>query len=246
MKYVITLSLCLLITSCATGRYKQKHDSAPIRPPTQMELLDAQVLHEPVGRGNNPYVVFGKHYTPMKKRMPYKEKGVASWYGKKFHGHLTSNGEVYNMYGMSAAHKTLPLPSYVKVTNLKNNKSVVVRVNDRGPFHESRIIDLSYSAAVKIGVFDTGTAKVKIETILPPPLAPQYQVVITGFNSNEEVKETATGLSHLLHIDPALVDSSQATLLRLGPYHSDENASAIAKSLIEFGYSDAKVETLTN
>jgi rare lipoprotein A len=91
--------------------------------------------------------------------------GIASWYGKKFHGHLTSNGEIYNMYGMSAAHKNLPLPTYLKVTNLANSKSVIVRVNDRGPFHQNRIIDLSYSAAYKLDMLKTGTAKVKISAI---------------------------------------------------------------------------------
>ncbi|HAH03554.1 MAG TPA: septal ring lytic transglycosylase RlpA, partial [Vibrio sp.] len=95
----------------------------------------------------------------------FTEKGKASWYGKKFHGHLTSNGEIYDMYSMSAAHKTLPIPSYVKVTNTDNNKTTIVRINDRGPFHEGRIIDLSYAAAYKLDVLRTGTANVEIEVI---------------------------------------------------------------------------------
>lgn len=242
MKTGVLFLISLLLISCSNGRYAQKHDSAPIRPPTQMELKDAEVKHEPVGRGNNPYVVFGKSYKPMKVRKPFNQTGIASWYGKKFHGHLTSNGEVYNMYGMSAAHKTLPLPSYVRVTNLSNNKSVVVRVNDRGPFHESRIIDLSYSAAVKIGVFDTGTAEVKVETILPAPLVSQdFNVVVTGFSSSDEIKETAVGLTHMLHIEPTLIDDSKSDTLVLGPFGSEKEANEYLDKVQQFGFSEAKV-----
>ena len=120
------------------------------------------------------YCVQDKCYTPSVIEIGSKYRGVASWYGEKFHGHLTSNGEIYDMYAMSAAHKNLPLPTYVRVTNLANNKSVIVRVNDRGPFHQSRLIDLSYSAAYKLDMLKSGTAKVKIVAITdfspPPPL----------------------------------------------------------------------------
>lgn len=254
MKFAF-IFMALLLASCTSGRYAQKHDSAPVRPPTAMELEDAKVVHEPVGRGNNPYIVFGKKYKPMRKRQPFSQQGIASWYGKKFHGHLTSNGEVYDMYGMSAAHKTLPLPSYVKVTNTANNKSVVVRVNDRGPFHESRIIDLSYSAAVKIGVFDTGTAKVKVETILPPPLKPgqsvespapaqsQFQIKVSGFKSRDEVRDTAVGLSHMLHIDTQFIDDSHHQVLIIGPFGSEHDAIQLKQKVHDFGYPEATLET---
>ena len=116
--------------------------------------------------GNGPvYEVFGKRYTVMPSSTGYKERGVASWYGKKFHGNLTSNREVYDMHGMTAAHKTLPLPTYVRVRNLSNNREIVVRVNDRGPFVHNRIIDLSYSAALKLDMVNTGTSLVEVEAI---------------------------------------------------------------------------------
>ena len=115
----------------------------------------------------NPYTVLGKTYFPMSESKRYVASGTASWYGTKFHGQNTANGEVYDLYGMSAAHKTLPLPSYVKVTNLDNNRTVILRVNDRGPFYSDRIIDLSYAAAKKLGYAETGTARVKVEGIDP-------------------------------------------------------------------------------
>jgi rare lipoprotein A len=128
---------------------------------------DAVPRPEPKSRyGTGPeYEVLGKRYTVMPSSSGYKERGVASWYGKKFHGNLTSNRETYDMYGMTAAHKTLPLPTYVRVTNLSNKRSIVVRVNDRGPFVHNRIIDLSYSAALKLDMVGTGTSLVEVEAI---------------------------------------------------------------------------------
>ena len=119
------------------------------------------------GGNKSQYQVFGKSYSVMATSLGYKERGGASWYGKKFHGYLTANGDKYDMYGMSAAHKSLPLPTYVKVTNLANNKVVIVRVNDRGPFHQGRIIDLSYAAASKLGMLNSGTGQVEVEAINP-------------------------------------------------------------------------------
>lgn len=115
----------------------------------------------------SPYSVLGRSYTPMQDGRSYRETGLASWYGTKFHGQLTANGENYDLYGMTAAHKTLPLPSYVRVTNLDNQRSIIVRVNDRGPFHSDRIIDLSYAGAVKLGFAERGTARVRVEGIDP-------------------------------------------------------------------------------
>ncbi|MGB5511910.1 MAG: septal ring lytic transglycosylase RlpA family protein [Woeseiaceae bacterium] len=122
---------------------------------------------EPLSRyGNGPdYEVFGKRYTVMPTSANYQERGVASWYGKKFHGRLTSNREPYDMYQMTAAHKSLPLPTYVRVRNLKNNRSVIVRVNDRGPFAHNRIIDLSYAAAIKLDMIRDGTSLVEVTAI---------------------------------------------------------------------------------
>lgn len=152
--------------SAPSGRYTQHQDTAPNHVAKVPETLDAVPKYEAYRMFNSrPYKVLGKYYTPLTSGKGYEEVGYASWYGQKFHGHLTSNGETYNMFAMSAAHKTLPLPSYVRVTNLDNDKQAIVRVNDRGPFHDNRIIDLSYAAAVKLGYHNKGTAKVKIEVI---------------------------------------------------------------------------------
>lgn len=156
------------------GRYSQDKDSIPLRLPTEEELRDPEPTVEALSRGGNkPYNIYGVNYSPRTDVLQYEEEGIASWYGSKFHGHLTSNGEVYNVFAMTAAHKTLPLPSYVRVTNLDNYRTAIVRVNDRGPFHDNRIIDLSYSAAYKLGVFPGGTGRVKLELISSPAMASQ-------------------------------------------------------------------------
>lgn len=195
MKYVaLTLSVLLLLSACSSkrssttttaepepnaGRYQQKKDSIPSRLPTLLEMTDPVPQAEPLSRGGNrPYSLFGQHYTPMVQSTDHREVGIASWYGNKFHGHLTSNGETYNMFGMTAAHKTLPLPSYVKVTNLDNNQSAIVRVNDRGPFHNDRVIDLSYSAAHKIGMLQRGTARVQLELLQSPAMYAQAAIPV--------------------------------------------------------------------
>ena len=168
-KTLFMLICTMLFIGCEStpsGRYAHNHDSAPRHVAKEPETLDAVPKYEAYRMFNSrPYKVLGKHYTPMTSGKGYEQTGYASWYGQKFHGHLTSNGETYNMFAMSAAHKTLPLPSYVRVTNLENNKQAIVRVNDRGPFHDNRIIDLSYAAAVKLGYHSKGTTKVKLEVI---------------------------------------------------------------------------------
>lgn len=121
--------------------------------------------------GNRPYVVFGKTYTPMLDDRPFKQRGTGSWYGKKFHGHKTSSGELYDMYKLTAAHPTLPIPSYARVTNLSNGAQVIVRINDRGPFHTNRIIDLSYTAALKLGYLSSGSSQLEVERLLPEDIA---------------------------------------------------------------------------
>ncbi len=138
-------------------------------PPPHLELVpDAVPKKEPYAKyANRPYSVFGKVYVPDMSNKPYKAEGYASWYGRRFHNQKTSDGEIYNMYGMTAAHPTLPIPCYVRVTNLSNHKSVIVRVNDRGPFRSDRLIDLTYTAAWKLGFVNTGTAKVEVERVFP-------------------------------------------------------------------------------
>jgi len=149
------------------GYYKD--DGPGESPPTNLDSIpDAQPRPEALHRSaNRPYTVFGRDYVPATSLRPYKESGVASWYGRKFHGEKTSTGETYDMYAMTAAHPTLPLPSYARVTNVATGKSVVVRVNDRGPFLHDRVIDLSYAAAYRIGIAQKGSGLVEVEAIIP-------------------------------------------------------------------------------
>jgi len=137
--------------------------------PANMEAIaDATPRSEPLHRyANRPYTALGKTYTPLTQTGSFKERGIASWYGKKFHGQRTSIGEIYDMYGMTAAHPTLPIPSYARVTNLSNHKSVIIRINDRGPFLHDRVIDLSYTAAYKLALLGNGSGEVEIESISP-------------------------------------------------------------------------------
>lgn len=174
---VSVILLPFLLSGCETSRYTMKQDTGPARSVSVDHIPDAQPRHEPrtLAGNKSPYKVLGKTYYVLDRPENYREQGVASWYGKKFHGHLTSNGEIYNMYGMTAAHKTLPIPSYVKVTSRNNGRSVIVRVNDRGPFHGNRVIDLTYTAAKKLGFVNQGTASVMVEYIDPN----NYQAPVT-------------------------------------------------------------------
>ncbi|NMP16851.1 septal ring lytic transglycosylase RlpA family protein [Thalassotalea sp. Y01] len=205
-KPVLSLAFCACVTligcqSPEPSRYSQKHDSIPSRLPSEQELNEPQpqVVEKSRG-GNKDYQVFGIPYQVMDNAEGYVQTGTASWYGKKFHGHLTSNGEVYDMYGFSAAHKALPLPTYVQVTNLENNRKVIVRVNDRGPFHQDRLIDLSYSAAYKLGMLNKGTAKVKVEAITKSNIAqfvPQQSPNDTAVTSPLIAKQNAVQKSQV-------------------------------------------------
>ena len=120
---------------------------------------------------NRPYTALGREYVPMTSLQPFRQRGIASWYGTRYHGQKTSSGELYDMYAMSAAHPTLPIPSYARVTNLANGRSVVVRINDRGPFRSARVIDLSYVAAHRLGFIQAGQAQVEVEAIVPAKTA---------------------------------------------------------------------------
>lgn len=179
LRISIVLPVLLAVVSCSSapeqtpespnkGRYSISQDRAPTRI-VDLSIIP-EVIPQPINRtmaGNrSPYTVLGKSYQVLPTEEGYNESGVASWYGEKFHGHKTSNGEVFDMYQVSAAHKSLPIPSFLRVTNLDNNRSIVVRVNDRGPFHGDRVIDLSYAAALKLGYADRGTARVQLESIV--------------------------------------------------------------------------------
>lgn len=167
--FSVLFSALLLPACSSSSRYKIDQDHGPGNPVDVSEVGNAVPRVEPRSKYGNKknYKVLGKWYSVRDSSEGYKEKGVASWYGKKFHGHRTSSGETYNMYAMTAAHKSLPLPTYVRVTHLENGRSVIVKVNDRGPFHENRIIDLSYAAAKKLGVTGKGTGVVEVTAINP-------------------------------------------------------------------------------
>ncbi|GAA6154440.1 septal ring lytic transglycosylase RlpA family protein [Pseudoteredinibacter isoporae] len=166
-KYISRLAQLIMVLGLCACSQQEIKDSGPSRPLDFSGSPDAVPKKETRTRAGNksPYVIFGKTYRVLSDSKGFREQGEASWYGKKFHGRNTSNGEVYDMYAMTAAHKTLPIPSYVRVTNHQNGRSVVVRVNDRGPFHGNRVIDLSYAAASKLGFAERGTAPVSVEAI---------------------------------------------------------------------------------
>jgi rare lipoprotein A len=200
------------------GRYSISQDRAPTR------IIDLssipEVIPEPLNRtgaGNrSPYKVLGKSYEVMPTEEGYNERGAASWYGEKFHGHKTSNGEVFDMFLASAAHKSLPIPSFLRVTNLDNNRSIVVRVNDRGPFHGDRLIDLSYAAAVKLGYADRGTARVQLESI-----------VATGVSRDRGVRGANSAGNETLR-----VSSADSKYLQIGAF-SDLSAAQEITSRVE-------------
>ena len=200
------------------GRYSISQDRAPTR------IVDLssipEVIPEPLNRtgaGNrSPYTVLGNSYEVMPTEEGYNERGVASWYGEKFHGHKTSNGEVFDMFLASAAHKSLPIPSFLRVTNLDNNRSIVVRVNDRGPFHGDRVIDLSYAAAVKLGYADRGTARVQLESI-----------VATGVSRDRGVRGANSAGNATLR-----VSSADSKYLQVGAF-SDLSAAQEITSRVE-------------
>jgi rare lipoprotein A len=166
-----TFLLSLVVAGCSGVAVR---DSAPPEAFDASNIPDAVPRVEPPSRyGNGPeYRVNGDTYRVLPTGAGYAERGVASWYGTKFHGQRTSSGETYDMYAMTAAHKSLPLPTYARVTNLENGKSVIVRVNDRGPFHENRLIDLSYAAATKLDIVGTGTGVVEVRALDPAAEAP--------------------------------------------------------------------------
>lgn len=199
---------------------------------------DAVPISEPLHRyANRPYVALGNTYTPLGKPGNFKERGIASWYGKKFHGQRTSSGEVYNMYAMTAAHPTLPIPSYARVTNVANQKSVVVRVNDRGPFLHERVMDLSYTAAHKLGIIGNGSAEVEIESVSADSstqaLAKPERV------QNKPLEKVAAANNSAL---PAAKTGNSNIYLQLGAFKSQDAAeSFMAKMRAELSDADQQL-----
>ncbi|MEZ8067294.1 septal ring lytic transglycosylase RlpA family protein [Vibrio sp. FF145] len=259
-KLVSIVSLAVVINGCSstepTGRYDIDSDIAPDAPISVEHLEDAHPQYEPYSLGGNTdYTLRGEDYKIVKKTEGFTEKGKASWYGKKFHGHLTSNGEIYDMYSMSAAHKTLPIPSYVKVTNTDNDKTTIVRINDRGPFHEGRIIDLSYAAAYKLDVLRTGTANVEIEviTVAMPTNAnkkaalPQFIIQVATSPHEDRTEKLAKDLGEKLAVATFLQPNDDNYRLMLGPFHDYALTQEKLEQVKLMGYPSAyiKKHTLT-
>ena len=226
------VSLALLVSACATkrpgGYYKD--DGPGAAPPRDVEATpDARPKVEPLHKSaNNPYTVFGRHYVPAKALAPFKQRGVASWYGKRFHGQLTSSGERYDMYKMTAAHPTLPIPSYARVTNLKNGRSVIVRVNDRGPFHSGRIIDLSYAAAAKLGYIGAGSTTVEVEAILPEDMS---RVADERKAARAEAPAPAAETVPPPAVSIPATADAKGVYLQLGAFSARDNADALRARL---------------
>ena len=268
MKRIACAALLVVIAGCGGITKRETLSEAPKRgayykddgpgdnpPPNLASIPDAQPRIEPLHRfANRPYQVFGRDYVPLTDARNFRQRGVASWYGKRFHGGPTSTGEPYDMYAMTAAHPTLPVPSYARVTNVANGRSAVVRVNDRGPFHAERVIDLSYTAAHRLGFADAGSALVEIEAIAPqaapivqaqaptpPPQAAQETSPMRGiflqlgaFSVRENAELLRSRLARELAwlADSMHVIAGEALFrLQLGPYGTHDEARAVAERI---------------
>jgi len=253
------------------SRYSQDRDSIPEGPPPDVSKIPEPVPKvEPRSQYGNksPYTVLGESYRVLPEANGYVERGIASWYGNKFHGFTTSTFEKYDMYAYSAASKTLPLPSYARVTNLENGRSVIVRVNDRGPFVQNRVIDLSYVAAVKIGVWPKGTAMVEVRAIDPAhpegePAAPRavsarasaatpekthkpalyLQVGAYGDHANAERAAAKVRAAHLgeVRVVTAQVNGKDVESVRLGPLKDVDEADRLTPKVRDLGLGDPRV-----
>lgn len=240
-------------------------DDGPGDNPPNLELIaDAQPRDEPLHRfANRPYVALGQQYVPEPNRREFRQRGMASWYGRRFHGKPTASGEPYDMYAMTAAHPTMPIPSYARVTNVSNGRSVVVRINDRGPFLRGRIIDLSYAAAHRLGYIEQGSALVEVERVhaepapapattagsgtMSPPAGPTaaspvadtapHYVQLGAFNARANAESLRERISREISetLDRAIEVVSHQGLfrVRLGPYRSHSEASSAAARLTE-------------
>lgn len=252
---MLFLTACQTTTDAAvTSEQAQTHintadikDSAPLGPiPTFFKAIIPK--NEPLSPYGNPasYKVYGKVYRVMPSSHGYKERGLASWYASKFHKQRTSSGEAYDMYALTAAHRTLPLPTYLKVKNLDNGRQIIVKVNDRGPFHSGRLIDLSYGAAVKLGIFPKGTAHVEIEAIQTrAPGAPlksgKYYIQAGAFGSKTNAMQFQNKIRQLTHTSVALEYVQRRYIIKLGPFANQAQAEQVKKMLRNHGATGAFV-----
>lgn len=262
MKYRLIhwLLLCLLtlplLHGCFSGASRYHQDSAPGFEINTANIPDAVPRFEPKSKQGNPpsYKVYGRRYHVMDSSEGYVKRGVASWYGTKFHGRSTSSGETYNMYAMTAAHRSLPLPTYVRVTHLENGRSVVLRVNDRGPFHNNRLIDLSYSAAKKLGITAKGTGIVEVRAINPrnyrfqktrrsktsksPKTKYKLYLQAGAFVSRNNAEQLKTRLNGLLarhEISTGFNNQNKLYRVRIGPLASIDEADQLAEKISQAG-----------
>ena len=258
-------SLTLLLVACSTNQpVKEERDGIDhsFPPPANIDSIpDAVPAIEPLSRYGNPesYQVFGREYRTLPERSHYRETGIASWYGSKFHGKRTSSGEPYDMYAMTAAHKSLPLPTYARVTNLQNGRSVVVKINDRGPFHDNRLIDLSYTAAWKLGIAANGTGLVEVEAIdpsipepkpVPPPVQataglPEIFLQVGAFGSQQNANRLKDRLQSALNT-AVLVQEPHATdqplfRVQIGPIASIELCDQLTDKLVSLGIPETRL-----
>ena len=213
-------------------------DGPEATPPANLDAVpDAVPRKEPLSRfANRTYVALGNTYTPQTEPRAYSKEGLASWYGRRFNGKKTASGEPYDMYAMTAAHPTLPIPSYARVTALDTGKSVVVRINDRGPFHSKRIIDLSYTAAYKLGYLKRGSTRVRVESVDPDVSDTQGKALQNGiylqvgaFSSVDNARQLLDRLKRTLDIDASqtrLVLDGNLHRVQIGPYSSDDAAQS--------------------
>ena len=266
VRLALLILLTALLAACGGGggqttqsRYHIDQDTGPDGPVDLSNVQDAIPKPEPRSRYGNPssYVVLGKRYYVKQSSLGHKETGTASWYGKKFHGHRTSSGEPYDMYKMTAAHKTLPLPTYVKVRNLDNGRTAIVKVNDRGPFHQGRIIDLSYAAAHKLGYTGKGTANVEIIAIdtrhpssqqspsRPDTAAHTSRLYIqagafsTRSNAIAFAEKLRSMQRHLVRIVHA--DENHIYRVQIGPLDSQQQATALTEILGSKGIQNSQI-----
>ncbi len=252
LKGLLVTGLLLPLTAC---HFMEKKDGPPLLPRSVHKIPDAVPKHEPRAAYGNPptYQVWGKQYTTLKSSRGYKERGLASWYGTKFHGKRTSSGEPYDIYRMTAAHRTLPLPTYAKVTNLKNRQSVIVKINDRGPFHSDRLLDLSYAAARKLGIYGAGTGHVEIEALepagtpllsssaTPKPASKHYYIQLGAFSHRPNAEYLAKKLSSFGQTQVQAPSQGQAALFKVlvGPFTEVLEATQLQKKLAQSTHSPA-------
>ena len=245
LTFTVALAVLLLAGCAGKKEAEEAGDGPSSRKITAADVHDAVPKNEPRARYGNhsPYTVLGKTYTVLPTSKGYHERGIASWYGSKFHGRRTSSGEPYDMHLATAAHKSLPLPTYAEVTNLDNGRKMTVKINDRGPFHEDRIIDLSYAAAIKLGVDQTGTARIDVRAIdvntserSAVKLADGTFLQVGAFRKRKTADNLA-GKMMAAQLKPVSIQKSRGLYkVWIGPYASEREIEASMRRVVELGY----------